>query len=63
MFKLFSPVLVDHVCNAKAGIDDLAPAVTVEELRAELRCRQMPRARVAVGRVLLDGGDFLARLK
>lgn len=36
------PVLVDHVGNTKAGIDDLAPAVTVEELGAELRSGKVP---------------------
>jgi hypothetical protein len=36
------PVLVDHVGNAEALVNDLAPAVAVEVLGAELARRQVP---------------------
>ena len=57
------PVLVDHVGDAEAVVDDLAPSVAVEELGAELRRGQVPRARVGEGGVLVDGRDLLAGLE
>lgn len=29
-----SPILIDHVCNAKSAVNDLAPAIPIEELAA-----------------------------
>lgn len=63
MELLYLPVLVDHVCDAKPSVDDLAPTVTVKELGAELRSGQVPRAGVCEGGVLVNGGDFLASFK
>lgn len=56
-------VLVDHVGDSEAAVNDLAPSVTVEELGAQLGGGDVPRAGVAVGGVGVDGGDVLAGLE
>jgi len=55
------PILVDHVGNAEPLVDDLAPAVAVEVLGAQLAGGQEPRGAVGVGRVLVQRGQLLAR--
>jgi hypothetical protein len=63
-------VLVDHVCDAKALVDDLTPAVPVKVLRGELGGTEVPGGGVAVcwvgvycGKRLVGGGEEFAETK
>lgn len=55
-------VLVDHVRDAPALVDDLAPSVAVEVLAAQLTAADVPSCAICVGRVLEDLGQLLALL-
>lgn len=54
------PVFVDHISNSESVVDDLAPSVAIEELRAQLAGRQVPRAAVGVGGIFEQSGELLA---
>jgi hypothetical protein len=53
-------VFVDHVGEAEAVINDLGPAVAVEEFGRELGGGDVPVGRVGVHWVLVQGGQLLA---
>ena len=60
---IWLPILIDHIRDTEPLIDDLAPPIPVEVLGAQLAGRQEPGRAVAVGGVLVYGGEVLSGLQ
>lgn len=56
-------VLVDHVGNTEAFVNNLRPSVAVEPLRGKLGGGQVPARRVGIGGILENLGNFFALLE
>src|SRR5689334_9548870 len=58
-----SPVLVNHIRDPEAVINNLTPSVAVEVFGAKLAGTEIPRATVRIRGVLIDLRHLLALLK
>lgn len=58
-----SPILVDHIRNSPSVINNLTPAVPVEELATQLTRADIPSRTVRVCRIREDPGDLFSLLQ